>query len=308
MSVLVTGCGFVGYWVVKSLLSEGEDVILYDIHPPQLNSEDMQKVAFVQGNILDYPRLADVFHQHGSKIEGIIHTAAITAFYFLDNPHRNVAVNIIGTLNILEASRIFGVKKIVFTSSGAVYGNAEGPSENETSIQPSNLYGSSKASAELLGEQYENHWGIDFRTARLYYLYGPPALPSGFPGFLKVLFGPLEGLDNMSLESGGDQQADFTYIKDAVKGILLLYKARDLKNKVFNIAGGRPYRFMDVLRTVKKFSCPKNVEIGPGYTPFPRSFMLDISLAKKELGFQPEYTLERGISEYAEWFRKGRQV
>lgn len=306
MAIFVTGGGLVGYWVVKSLISQEQDVILYDIKAPEFDQENSQKITFVQGDVLDYPRLVKVFHSHGSKIKGIIHTAAITAHFFLNNPYRNATINIIGTLNILEVARIFKIEKIVYTSSGGVYGNAEAPSESRTPINPVNLYGASKASGELLGLQYANHWEIDFRSARLYYLYGPPSLPSNLSTVYKVLFGPLEGLDGLRLESGGDHQADFTYVKDAVKGVLLLYKAKNLKNKVFNIAGGEAYKFSEVTDTVKKYSHATNIEIGPGYSSFPRSFMIDISRAKKELGFQPEYTLEKGISEYAEWLKKAK--
>ena len=120
----------------------------------------------------------------------------------------------------------------------------------------------------------------------------------------KVLFGPLEGLDHLSLESGGDQELDFTYVKDTAKGVLLLYKTKNIKNKIFNIAGGQSYNLKDVLNTVKKYSCPTSIDIGPGKISPDRGFPVDISLAREELGFQPEYTLERGVSEYAEWLKK----
>jgi UDP-glucuronate 4-epimerase len=170
-------------------------------------------------------------------------------------------------------------------------------------VNPTDLYGASKACAELLGYQYANHWDLDFRCARLYFVYGPPALPSSLPFIFRVLFGPLEGLDNMRLESGGDQKVDFTYVKDTAKGVLLLYKAKTIKNKIFNIAGGQSYSLKDVLNTVKNYSSPTSIEIGPGKISPARGFPVDISLAREELGFQPEYTLERGVSEYADWIK-----
>ena len=306
MAVFLTGCGLVGYWIAKGLASEGEDVILYDIKQTQFDQADSKKMTFIQGDLLDYPRLVDVFQTYGSKIEGIIHTAAVSAggSQFLDNPHRGVTINVIGTLNLLEVARSFNVKKMVYTSTCGVYGGAEGPlSETKTPLNPTDLYGASKACAELLGYQYANHWDIDFRCARLYFVYGPPSLPSSLPFIFRVLFGPLEGLDHLRLESGGDQKVDFTYVKDTAKGVLLLYKAKTIKNKVFNIAGGQSYNLKDVLNTVKNYSSPTSIEIGPGKISPARGFPVDISLAREELGFQPEYTLERGVSEYAEWIK-----
>ena len=309
MAVFLTGCGLVGYWIAKGLTSEGEDVILYDIKRTQFGQADSEKITFIQGDLLDYPRLVEVFRNYGTKIEGIIHTAAISAggSQFLDNPHRSVTINIVGTLNILEVARIFDVKKIVYTSTGGVYGGAEGPlSENKTPLSPTDLYGVSKVSGEFLGLQYANHWDIDFRCARLYFVYGPPSMPSNLPLIFRVLFGPLEGLDHLRLESGGDQELDFTYVKDTAKGVLLLYKAKTVRNKIFNIAGGQSYNLKEVLNTVKKYSCATSIEIGPGKISPPRGFPFDIALAKEELGFKPEYTLERGVSEYAEWIKKVR--
>ena len=154
MAVFLTGCGLVGYWIAKGLVSEGEDVILYDIKQTQFDQADSEIITFIQGDLLDYPRLVDVFQSHGPKIEGIIHTAAISAAggQFLNNPHRNVTINIIGTLNILEVARSFKVNEIVYTSTCAVYGSAEEPlSESKTPLRPTDLYGASKASGELLG-------------------------------------------------------------------------------------------------------------------------------------------------------------
>ena len=310
MAVFLTGCGLVGYWIAKGLVSEGEDVILYDIKQTQFDQADSEKITFIQGDLLDYPRLVDVFQKHGSRIEGIIHTAAMSAAgaQFLANPLRNVTTNIIGTLNILEVTRSFKVRKVVYTSTCGVYGSAEGPlSENNTPLRPTDLYGASKASGELLGLQYANHWNIDFRCARLYFVYGPPSLPSNLPMVFKVLFGPLERLGPLSLESGGDQALDFTYVKDTAKGVLLLYKAENINHNIFNIAGGQSYNLRDVVNLVKKYSPPTSIDIGPGKIWPPRGFPVDISLAKEELGFQPEYTLERGVAEYAEWLNKKRK-
>jgi nucleoside-diphosphate-sugar epimerase len=251
--------------------------------------------------------LTKLFERHKLRIEGIIHTAAMTSYLFYDNPHRSVHINIVGTLNILELARTFEIKKIVYTSSGAVYGTAKNASEM-TAINPQNLYGATKASAEFMGLQYGNHWKLDFRVARLYFLYGPPMLPSKYPMVIRALFGPLEGLDHLKLESGGDQPIDFTYVKDAAKGVSLLYNAKNLKNKVFNITSGQATKLSDVSAIVKNYSPEFDIEIGPGYTSFPDCSTIDISLARQELGFEPEYTLEKGVAEYAEWVKRAKKI
>lgn len=309
MAVFLTGGGFIGYWILRDLVSEGKEVILYDIIRPPFEAIDPKKVTFIQGDILDYPRLASAFQDHRSEMEGIVHTAAIIYFRFFDNAYRNVCINVMGTLNLLELARTFQIKKFVYTSTCGIYGSAEGPlQENKTPVNPMDLYSASKASGEFLGLQYANHWGIDFRCARLYFVYGPPALPSTLPHTFQVLFGPLEGLDHLALESGRDQQLDITYVKDAAKGILLLYQKGTVKNRVFNIAGGRAYKMTDIVEAVKKHSRATSIEIGPGPMSPPRGFPIDISLARQELGFEPQYSLEKGISEYSKWIKQGKAV
>ena len=310
MAVFVTGCGLIGYWIVKGLIAQGEDVILYDIRPPKIVEQDLQKITFIKGDILDYPRLVEVFQKYGSRINGIIHTVGIIAgSQFIENPYRNATINIIGTLNVLELARVFKIKKIVYTSTCGVYGGGEGPFiESKTPINPTDLYTASKASSELLGFQYMNHWKIDFRCARLYFVYGPPALPSSRSLVIKVLFGPLEGLDNLKLDSGADQQIDFIYAKDAMKAVLLIYNEANPTSRIFNIGGGKAYKLSEVVSIVKKYSSAASIEIGPGYLFPPRGSNVDISLAKEKLGYEPEYTLEEGISEYAEWLKNTKRV
>ncbi|GAI40979.1 unnamed protein product, partial [marine sediment metagenome] len=104
---------------------------------------------------------------------------------------------------------------ILSVSSGAVYGEAKDrPGELTHPLHPGDLYGASKAASELIGKQYENHFGLDFRIARPYFFFGPGRLPSGQTQLFKSLLGPLESLPNLKLEKGAEQRLGFTYIED----------------------------------------------------------------------------------------------
>lgn len=197
---------------------------------------------------------------------------------------------------------MFGIKKFLYVSSGAVYGEFKDMAQETTHLpQPKDLYGAGKASAEMIGQQYENHYGIDFRCARPYFFFGAGKLPSEMPHLFTNLLGPLESLSGLRLEKGSQQRLGFTYVRDTARGTSLLYKAKDLKHKTFNIASEVPVSFPEIVRLAKKYSeKPTDVEIGPGKL-FPRGETLDISLAKEELGFQPRYTAEEGMKEYARW-------
>lgn len=308
MAIFITGGhGHIASWTAYLLAKEGERVIIYDTNPiaPDYLREVSRNITFIRGDVMDFPGLTGVFRQYKDEIDGIIHTVALMGEFVPMNPHKNVLLNIGGLLNMLEMARIFAVKKILYTSTGAVYGAADGiVSEDTNPPNPADLYGATKVSCEYLGTQYENNFGLDFRIGRIYFVYGPGKFPSRFITLYKVAFGALEGLKGLRLEKGADQKLDFTYVEDVARGVVLLYQATDLKHKIFNIATGVGNSVGKVAELAQKYShFPVEVEIGPGKL-MPRSEALDISRATQELGYQPSYSLEEGIELYAGWLSK----
>jgi nucleoside-diphosphate-sugar epimerase len=308
MAVFITGGhGHIASWTAYFLAKEGEQIILYDINPaaPDFLDEVSKNITFIKGGVLDFPHLNEVFNQYKTEIDGIIHTVGIMGELVLENPHRNVALNIGGTHNILEITRQFEIPKVVYTSTGAVYGAVTGTiSEDQYPPNPSDLYGSTKASSEFLGQQYANTFGFEFRISRVYFCYGQGKLPSKFIRLYRLAFGALEGLDDLTMDKGADQKLDFTYIEDAARGTALLYQAQDLRHNIFNIATGVPNSLGKVAELAQMYSPFKvKVELGPGEL-MQRAEALDISRARKELGFEPKYTIEEGIQKYAAWMKK----
>jgi nucleoside-diphosphate-sugar epimerase len=308
MTVFITGGhGHIASWAAYFLAKEGERVILYDTDPvaPDCLNEVSNDITFIKGDVLDFPRLADVFTKNKGEIDGIIHTVGIMGELVLENPHGNVKLNIGGTHNMLEIARQFEIPKIVYTSTGAVYGAVDGTvSEDQYPPNPSDLYGSTKASSEFLGQQYANAFGFDFRISRIYFCYGQGKLPSRFIRLYRLAFGALEGLEDLTMDKGADQKLDFTYIEDAARGTALLYQAKELTHSIFNIATGVPTSVGKVAELAQKYSpFEVKVELGPGEL-MPRAEALDISRAREKLGFEPRFDIETGIQKYAEWMKK----
>jgi len=309
MAVLITGGhGLLGSWAAYYLAQKGEKVILLDTSLRKFDYlEEMNKnLISVRSSVLDWAKLLRTFKDFAGEIKGIIHTPAVMATpEYIENPHQSTTLNIMGTLNVMELARIFEVKKMVYISSGAVYGETKGGiSEITHPVQPSDLYGASKASAEFLGLQYQQQYGLDFRVVRPYFFFGPGRLPSQLPPLFRTLFGCIEGLPNLELEKGAEQSLGFTYVKDIAQGTVLVYQAKNLKHRIFNIAAEEAVNFLDLVSIAQKYSpFPTQVKIGPGKF-IPRGETLDISLAKKELGFEPKYNIEEAVAEYAGWIRK----
>jgi nucleoside-diphosphate-sugar epimerase len=308
MAVFITGGhGHIASWTAYFLAKQGEQIILYDVNPvaPDCLDEVSKTITFIHGDVMDFSGLTDAFKKYKHEIDGIIHTVGIMGELVLENPHRNVALNIGGTHNILEAARLFEIPKVVYTSTGAVYGAVSGaPSEDQYPPNPSDLYGATKASSEYLGQQYASAFGFEFRISRVYFCYGQGKLPSRFIRLYRLAFGALEGLGDLQMDKGADQKLDFTYIEDAARGTALLYQARDLKHNTYNIATGVPTTVSKVAELAQKYSSFNvSVKLGPGEL-MQRAEALDISRARKELGFEPQFDIEAGVQKYAQWMQK----
>jgi nucleoside-diphosphate-sugar epimerase len=312
MAVAITGgFGLLGSWLTHEFLQGGTEVLVLDLERRDLDYLEPYRamIGFEPVNVLDFPRLAEIFTKHRDDLEGVIHTVAVMATpEFWANPHHSINLNIMGTVNLLEIARLFHIVKFLYVSSGAVYGELEvSAHEDHNPPLPSDLYGASKASAELIGMQYANHFGMDFRCVRPFFFFGPGKFPSESPHLFKNLLGALEGLQGLRLESGADQRLGFTYVKDTARGTYLLYRADNPVHRTLNIASETPVSFREMVRLATVYSDrPTAVELGPGKL-FPRGEILDITAARKELGFSPRYKVEDGMKEYAEWIKRNRK-
>lgn len=307
MAVFITGGhGHIGSWTAKYLIGEGEDVILFDTNPvvPDCLEPVAGKLRFIQGSVMDFPQMADVFRRYRDDIDGIIHTVGVMGELVLENPHGNVNLNIAGTHNVLEIARQFEIPKVVYTSTGAVYGEVSGIiAEDAAPVNPSDLYGATKASCEFIGRQYAQTFGFDFRIARVYFCYGAGKLPSRFIRLYRLAFGALEGLSGLVMDRGADQQLDFIYIEDAGRGTALLYQAEAPPHSIYNIATGVPTTVGRIAELAQHYS-PFDVSVTLGQGALmKRCEALDITRAREELGFEPRYDVEAGIRQYAAWMQ-----
>ena len=306
-TVITGGFGHIGSWTARGLIEQGGTVLILDTRTSIPDCLRSLQYGFVHipCDITRFDELAAVLHQYGDAVEGIIHTVGIMGEFVQESPHRNTEINVNGFLNALEAARIFGIRKVVYTSTGAVYGSMQGiASETGNHPQPADLYSATKASAEMIGLQYGSTFGLDVRIARVYFIYGPGKLPSQFIKLYRTTFGVLEGLPDLHMEHGFDQKLDFTNVQDAARGICLLYSAEQPDHRVYNIATGKAASVGEVSRLAAEIAGQTPPEIGPG-TLMPRCEALSIDLACKELGYEPRIELKAGLAEYYEWIKTG---
>lgn len=307
MYVLVTGgLGHIGSWVCHELIHGGKSVIATGRSWRRLDYllglED--KIEFFAADVLDYASLCRLFRQYEGQIGGIIHIAGLMGGpQFATNPQYHVRINTMGTLDVLEMARIFGIERFVYVSSGSIYGPRDDVPAESDPISPGDLYGAAKASAEFFGLQYANEFGLDFRAARVYFAYGPGRFPSELYPLYAAVFGPLEGKTKIKLDAGADQAVDFTYIRDIAHAMALIYEAPRVKHRQYNISSGSYRKIPELIDVVSRCAgVSVETEIGPGRI-MPRGPSLDSTRLREELGFAPRYTFEKGVKEYAEWIK-----
>lgn len=223
---LVTGvAGFIGSHIAEELLKDGKNVIGIDnfYSGKKENIEYLQNISsdifdFVEIDIRDINSLKKLFSEH--KIDFVFHQAAIASVQkSIENPVFTNEVNVQGTLNILEASRENGVKKIVFASSAAVYGDEPTLPKNENSIiKPISPYGLEKYICEEYLKLYSNLYGLKSVALRYFNVYGERQDPSSeYSGVISIFDNKIKNGETITIFGDGEQYRDFVYVKDVVQ-------------------------------------------------------------------------------------------
>ena len=312
MRVLITGgMGVIGAEASRKFVREGHRPVIYARHRDESLIRDIvDKVDIDLGSILDRARLADVMKARG--ITHVVHTAAYISALSAAQPAESVEINVMGTVNVLEAARAANVARVVYTSAKGVYGPFLGDYGAPTyklvtedhPKEPKRIYNSAK----LMGEHATLYWstlGLDVVILRFATTYGPgKTARHGKMGVTsQIVENPANGLP-FRLAQGGDEKDDFIYNKDSALGIYLAAMTEKLTNRIFNIGTGIGVTLKDVAGILRRHMPKAVIEVGPGLnflgSPYPMAGIYDISRARQELGYTPQYDLERGIADYLE--------
>lgn len=312
MVILVTGgMGAIGSWVARELVEAGHRPVLYDSRADFTLIPDLvDRVDIVLGDLLDLPSLIRTVL--GRKVERILHLAAMMPPQAQSNPYQGFQVNAQGTVNILEAARIGAVQRVVYTSSKGVYGAISGvhahpeyrPLTEEHPCRPNSVYGATKLMGEHMGFNYARSYGMDFVAVRFGSTYGPGKLARhGIVGtHSRIIEAAMAGQETR-IPQGGEQVDDLVYNADTAHAVVLACFAEVLEHRVFNIASGTPSTLADLASAVRKLFPAAVIDIGPGLDYYGGGggySVFDISLARKELGYSPRFSLEAGVAHYVE--------
>jgi nucleoside-diphosphate-sugar epimerase len=322
MNVLVTGgTGFLGGYTVAELQNSGQRAIAYDISPP--TGEVLAACPSIQnfepGEITDLDRLIGLCQTE--KVEAIIHTAGKVGLEAsLRNPAEFYRTNIMGMVTVCEVARRLGLRKVILISSNAVYHRPIGDKLTETDpvffidhANPAAHYGVSKLATEAIGMSYAQFHDIDFIGLRMTAIYG---FGMRSPMYIKPMVENAVAGKPTRFPTGGQMKRDYTHVLDCVRAIIRALNASRLEansQRVFNIAAGRVYSAAEVANVIRRIIPSADIEIGDTLTALEEENVkmraaLDISAAKRILGWEPEFAIEDGIRQYSAKFSDYLQI
>jgi len=296
MKTLITGvAGFIGSALAQKLIEGGHEVLGLDDLSTGKEEAIPPQVKFELGDMLDRPKLWTLLQ----GVECVFHVAARVAVQeSILYPREYNSTNVGGTVSVMEAMRDVGVKRVVFTSSGAVYGaQVAQPLHEEMRPAPDSPYAVSKLSAEYYVKTIGKLWGIETVTLRIFNAYGPgqhtPAdHPPVIANFLKQ--GVREG--TLVIHNSGTQTRDFVYLDDVVDALIKARNASDVDGMTINIGSGKEVSIVDLVQEVIDLLGVKTETI---YNHTAKGgvnrMRADISRAANLLGYRPKYSLSTGL-------------
>jgi UDP-glucose 4-epimerase len=311
--VLVTGgAGFIGSHIVERLLENDYDVTAIDNldtgSPANIDQCRQKKnFHFVEGDIRDL----SLVRKNVKDVDVVFHEAALAnVMSSFKDPILTDQVNVDGTLNLLKASCDFNVKRFIFASSAAVYGNPRSPQKREDdNPSPTSPYGVSKLAAEKYVQVFHRAYGFHTVCLRYFNVYGPRQrvdVHGSYGGVISIFINQI--LKNMppTVHGDGEQTRDFVYIDDVVDANILAMDSDKGAGEVFNVATGRNTSINRVAETLKHLMSREDLECvhtEPRPTDMKHGYA-DISKAKEMLGYSPRFSIERGLTELVNWYVK----
>ncbi len=307
--ILVTGgAGFIGSHVVEVFLEKGYEVVILDDLSTGRESNLNPRAKFYKMDIRS-PEVRNIFEME--KPDYLSHHAAqMDVRRSVAQPLFDADVNILGSINLIECAKEFGVKHFVYISTGgAVYGEPDYvPCDEAHPINPICQYGASKHTVEHYLFMYNVNYGLNYTVLRYPNVYGPRQDPHGEAGVVAIFTGKMLAGEPVVIYGDGEQTRDFVYVGDCAYANYLAMTV-DHKPGIYNIGWGRPTSVNDIFNTLAKVTqFPHAAAFDSAKVGETRHIYLDATKAKNELGWSPTLSLEEGLKKTVDYFKVSEQV
>lgn len=305
-TLVVGGAGFIGSHIVEALAAQNRPVKVLDNfrtgHRQNLAGLD---VELVEGDVADF----ETVHTAMAGCDLVFHQAALVSVpHSIKEPDLNHQINVNGAYHVFESARQHGIKRVVYASSAAVYGDKPIlPCRLDAKLNPISPYGSAKLMNELYASTYNQVYGTEFIGLRYFNVYGPRQDPtSPYSGFLSICCDFIAQDKELTIFGDGEQTRDFVYVKDVAQANLLASQATFSPEKaIFNVGTGRSVSINQVLAVFDQLTGQGlNVRYGPPRAADIPHSAADISHITQQLAFEPKQPLEDGLAQTLRWYQE----
>ncbi len=295
--ILVTGgAGFIGSNIVDALSADNKVSVLDNLSSGSLANlaQSRERIEFVHGDILDRALVEKLV----SQVEYIFHLAAnVGNLKSIEDPTFDMESNIHGTINLLEACAKTNIKRLVYSASGAIFGEARYlPIDEDHPVSPESPYGVSKLAAEKYCLAFHRVKNVPATAVRYFNVYGPRQGSSGYANVIPIFFGKVRAGKPLTIYGDGAQSRDFVYVGDVARANILAATHPEAAGQIFNIATGQATdvnRLVELIKQVSGidsqviYAAPRAGEV--------RHSLANIDKARRVLGYEPRVKLIDGL-------------
>ncbi len=310
-NALVTGCaGFIASHLVDALLDKdyfviGVDNLRTGTMSNMANAIDNPNFEFYEMNICG-ETCDELYSMINRDVDVIFHLAAISSVKLsTEDPVLVNRINVSGTVNVLDLARRKKSKRVILTSSAAVYGDPEElPVGEDTPLNPLSPYAASKIAAEEYMRAFGNSYEMDTVVLRLFNVYGPRQAYSEYSGVVSVFINRALKGESIVIEGDGKQTRSFVYVDDVVRALIAASDCDSARGQIVNISGIDTITILEVAEKVKEFiGDGSKITHGPPRRGDIRHSIGSVERAQSILGFTPSVSFEEGLRETLKWYR-----
>jgi nucleoside-diphosphate-sugar epimerase len=314
-SLITGGMGFLGTYLARLLLNRGDEVVLFqrrNVLPP--SAADLEgRVEICSGDISNWVHVLEALQKY--RVDSVYHTAALLSKECGESAASGFRVNVVGTVNILEAARILGIKDIIYTSSASTYGVKSVPEVvyNDTPQNAESMYATTKMCSERLGEQYFRQYGINFRGVRYAMVVGPTRQISYYYGDWSGIIERVAQGKPYVVHSNPEISCAYIYIKDAVRAMIDLQGVEEgkLRQRIYNIHGFNA-TLSQVAEAIREVIPDAEITFEQDNSKAMEAansgvnYRVDDTVAFEDLGYKARYHLAEMVEDFVKEIRAGR--
>ncbi len=315
-TILITGCaGFIGFHLAEAFLRSGHRVIgvdsltdYYDVRMKTRRLALLKKhkgFTFKKLSVLEFEKLCALMKR--SRVDEVFHLAAQPGVrHSVSSPRSYGADNYLGTLNVFEAARVNGIKRVIYASSSTVYGvrkTKDAFKETDRIDTPMSVYGATKVANETLAHAYAHLYGMDMTGVRFFTVYGSFGRPDlGLFVFTKKI---LEG-KRLDLFNYGKTKRAFTHVSDVVPSLMkLITKPVRSGSRVYNLGGTEAVSLTEIVALIENaLQTSAKIRLAAPVSGDMPETIANTKKARKELGYRPKVRVKEGVYEFAVWYRE----